>query len=402
MTESRQREMFYYDPKRRQVRGVFYVGGKRRMWSLMSFEDALIVGVVATGDDKGEPVYRSERDKRRSATLQGNAWHERRRALELEHPSAASRTVRQAAADYLKHVGATRREKTLAMYKATVDGFVAMHGAFAISKISKAHLDSWLRKQKQRGVSNTTVNLDIRQLRAFLNYCVHSEWLDRVPWVALEEETRRDVGTIPREAANALLAYLEKERARSKAVDRIATYRNWWRLVVLEIGTGMRPGEASTRKAEDFDWEKRRAVHVISNEIHHVKKSLERWQPIHPWAVAKLKADWEETKGDKWFLQNPDGSPAFTDTHVISHGLQRMWKKLGYDSANRDWKGAHGFRATLATELFEGGADPTGVQLALGHTQLSTTMGYNRRREEQKRRAIETVDLGEWLEKAGA
>ncbi len=49
MTPSRQRELFYYDARRRQVRGVFYLTGKRLMHALMAFEDAAILNVARSG-----------------------------------------------------------------------------------------------------------------------------------------------------------------------------------------------------------------------------------------------------------------------------------------------------------------------------------------------------------------
>lgn len=381
--------------KLQRVTGRFYVGGKWVKRVLANFS------TVGLGKD-GRPIDPSPAAAEKRAALLARRYAAVMKELEAkEDARAKGMTFRQGVNLYLDWIEANRSKKTHAMYAATADRFEPIVGRKPLPAISKTDIDSYITALRQDGLSSTSINLELRQLRAFFNHAYHSEWIDRVPHFRREEEPESDRGTLPPEAPGKLLAYIEGLRTTAKGRDA-QVYRNWWRYVVLEMGSFMRPGEARSRKVADLDF-KRGQVWAGNNEIHRMKKGRERWQPVQAWAMEKLEADLKESPGAVWLLEivskdRKRRKPAYRTTAPVSHFMARLWDAIGY--TERDWVAAHVFRATGATELLEAGAEETGVQHVLGHSQLSTTRRYVRRRDKQKRRAMDAVDFGKWMEQS--
>ncbi|KYC44048.1 hypothetical protein WA1_02590 [Scytonema hofmannii PCC 7110] len=54
---------------------------------------------------------------------------------------------------------------------------------------------------------------------------------------------------------------------------------------------------------------------------------------------------------------------------------------------------SHDFRRTFISELLENGVDMSTVKNLAGHSDIGTTIRYDRRGEQTKRRAVEAISI---------
>lgn len=158
-------------------------------------------------------------------------------------------------------------------------------------------------------------------------------------------------------------------------------------ILAVLYGLGLRRDEVSRLRLEDYDAEdssikirgkgnKERIVH-IPNEF--VEKALDRWIRIR-----------EHTPGPLFYHANSSKSVFYScenlSNQVIYYVVKKRFANVGIENVT-----PHDFRRTYVSALLSAGADLVQVSKLVGHENLQTTARYDRRPDEEKRKAAKSL-----------
>lgn len=143
---------------------------------------------------------------------------------------------------------------------------------------------------------------------------------------------------------------------------------------------GLRRAEIAALRIEDIDL-------VTGTLTVHGKRNKRRTVPIRNGAMSALR-DWLKIRGDEpgaLFCAIRKGGaliPGHMTTQAVYHVMRHRAQR-----ANVAAFSPHDMRRTFAGDLLDAGADISTVQRLMGHSNVSTTAGYDRRGERAKQEA---------------
>jgi site-specific recombinase XerD len=243
----------------------------------------------------------------------------------------------------------------------------------SLSELKRSHVQSFVEARLAGGVSGRTVERNLSDLKAFLNY-----WIDRgqsvSPGVFRVKPPKRGK-PLPRFLSETDYRHLENHvlestqaGGRDDVLDRVCFY-------LLSEG-GLRISEVCNLELGDIDLAGRRLM------IRHAKPDCDRVVPLSSNLHEALKA-YLPQRGE-------------AETNHLSIFRQRVIKKtLIGDRLRRYGRqiklevSTHRLRHTLATRLLNQGMPVTSIQRLLGHDRLDTTMIYARVHNETVQRDYE-------------
>lgn len=207
----------------------------------------------------------------------------------------------------------------------------------------------WL--QKERELSDRTVNCAISQIRFFTLYVLHRPWDDTqlpmrrfdtyLPYVPSQEETIHFISTIPDIKQKAMVAVM--------------------------YSSGLRIGEVCRLRYEDID-RKNMRVHVT-----HGKNRSDRYAVLSKNALGILTQYWFECGRPRGWLFPKQTDPSRPiDTFFLSWHIHEHEDRLGWPRRLT----CHSFRHAFGTHLYENGADLLTIKALLGHKSLNSTVIY--------------------------
>ena len=207
----------------------------------------------------------------------------------------------------------------------------------------------WL--QKERDLSDRTINTAVSQLRFFTIYVLHKPWDDNqlpkrkfdayLPFVPTQKETFEFIRTIPDLKQKAMVAVM--------------------------YSSGLRIGEVCHLRYEDIN---RTAMKV---HIHHSKNRQERFAPLSTYALDILTRYWFECgRPMGWLFPKQTDPSRPIDTFFLSRHIHRHEERLGWPKRFT----CHSFRHALGTHLYENGTDLLTIKAILGHKSLISTTIY--------------------------
>lgn len=244
-----------------------------------------------------------------------------------------------------------------------------------------------IRTQLANKYGASTANRHLSALRGVLKEC----W--RLGYVTAEEYQRAiDIETIKGQKANAaekgrhikpgeFSALLAKCDDGTKAGVRDAA------LIAIGYIAGLRRAELAGLQLADYRSDDSTLV------VRRGKGNKERVIPIADGAVAAL-TDWLEVRGpwsgaiftaiDKADQLQLGGMTA----QAIYYILERRARQAGVKAF-----APHDLRRTFAGDLLDAGADIATVQKLMGHANVNTTAGYDRRPAQAKRAAVNRLHI---------
>lgn len=159
-------------------------------------------------------------------------------------------------------------------------------------------------------------------------------------------------------------------------------------LIAVGYTCGLRRAELAGLHLEDLDTEQGALV------VRSGKGNKERVVPVAPGAMDAL-LDWLDARG-------PWAGPLFTrvsqtDNVQPTEGLSEqavyniLVKRAGQSSVKTF--SPHDLRRTFAGDLLDAGADIATVQKLMGHANVNTTAGYDRRDAKAKRAAVNKLHI---------
>ena len=205
--------------------------------------------------------------------------------------------------------------------------------------------------QKQRNLSDRTINCAISQLRFFTMYVLHKPWDDTqlpmrrfdtyLPFVPSQEETFTFINTLP--------------DIKQKA------------MVAIMYSSGLRIGEVCHLKYEDIS-RSRMQIHIT-----HGKNRSDRYAQLSKYALDILTKYWFECGRPKgWLFPKQTDSSRPIDTFFLSRHIHEHEDRLGWPRRIT----CHSFRHAFGTHLYENGTDLLTIKALLGHKSLSSTTVY--------------------------
>ena len=247
---------------------------------------------------------------------------------------------------------------------------VAFTSDIELDQLNPELLAQYLAHQQQRGIADHTYYSYFKHLRAFLQWCIAEELIEKNP---LRKFPRPIVGETARPVLNeSQIHELYQVLARDKTKFG---YRNLT-ITALLLGTGIRSGECAALHVSDVDTatgyllvrlgkgKKARPV-PISDTLH---KFL--WRYLSDYRAQMLpprNSVRYDRVGDYLFLNDDHAPLAVTGLQTL---MRRILAQINVRAAT------HIFRHTFANEYVRADGSLEKLRRILGHVSLETTQQY--------------------------
>lgn len=205
--------------------------------------------------------------------------------------------------------------------------------------------------QKERNLSDRTINHCISQLRFFTLYVLHKPW---------------DQYQLPMRKFDSYLPFVPSQEEVQIFISTLTDLKQK-AMVSLMYSAGLRIGEVCHLKYEDISREKMR-IHIT-----HGKNRSDRYAILSSQALDILTQYWlAYGKPKNWLFPKQGGADKPIDTFYLSRHIHAHETQLGWDRRLT----CHSFRHAFGTHLYENGSDLLTIKALLGHKSLHSTTIY--------------------------
>lgn len=205
--------------------------------------------------------------------------------------------------------------------------------------------------QKERKLSDRTVNAAISQLRFFTIYVLHKPW---------------DSSQLPLRRFDSYLPYVPSKEETLAFISSLPDLKQK-AMVSLLYSAGLRIGEVCQLKYSDVDRKKMR-IH-----ISHGKNRSDRYAILSVNTLAILTDYWfAYNKPMDWLFPKQRDRSKPIDTYYIMRNIKLHEERLGWEHRIT----CHSFRHAFGTHLYENGTDLLTIKTLLGHKSLNSTLIY--------------------------
>ena len=247
--------------------------------------------------------------------------------------------------------------KTLLHYKTLLTPFFnwsSEQGLERIDQVTLKHVRLYLFKCSESDFSETTVNTIARALRAFFNFCVTEEWLEKSPMhgMKMPKLPKKLPTVMSKEQVKKLLDSAESER------DKV--------IMMFFLDCGLRLSELCNLNYQDID------LKVGKVLIRSGKGNKDRVVFVGAKTIKRL-IKYFAVRGvpkpsEPLFLSDKT-SDRVTESGV-GQMLRRYERKLGFKC------NPHLLRRTFATESLRAGMDILTLQKFMGHEDITVLKHY--------------------------
>ena len=244
-----------------------------------------------------------------------------------------------------------KSEKTIAQYRRTAERFAQVTNKI-YTDIGVYDVRLFLGEEKQRGVSNRTLENTRANLSAFYQWLLQEDHITKNPLMSVQpikypDKIRLPFSTIEIDSLRLACRTL-KERA----------------IIEVLLATGIRVSELTDLRVDDLDFgslsvrvrngkgAKGRTVYMTDLARQHVRAYLMNRDVL-----------------DNYLFLNRTGAQLAPGG--VRHILKELGKRAGVDNVH-----PHRFRRTFATGLANRGMDIQEIRKLLGHSNINTTMEY--------------------------
>jgi integrase len=234
--------------------------------------------------------------------------------------------------------------------------FQAICGDIVLERINARHWDTYRIKRLEK-VTPTSVNIELRALKAFLNTCVRWGILEHSPF------NRQPFASVSQTSP----LFFTKEDFQ-KLLGAIK--ESWLRdAVCFTVATGLRCGELINLRWEDVDLQ-RRIFTVQSNPTFKTKQGKKRTLPLNEMAYNLLSLRHSQSIGEYVFTVK---GKQIAES-LISHAFKRAvrTKEIGLND-RLHW---HSLRSSFATWLVIDGCSIYAVSKLLGYSSVAITQKH--------------------------
>jgi len=244
-----------------------------------------------------------------------------------------------------------RSQKTLERYRYTIEKMMKMIDV-PIRKISIFHIRRYLSEEKERGISEITLEGNREVLSAYFGWLQKEGLIDTNPVANLGTIKYKKVKREPYSSVDIEKLKESCDCIRDKAI------------ICFLMSTGCRIGEVCALNLNDIDFDEKECL-VLG------KGKKERTVFLDDVTAMMLKryVDSRSDDNEALFVGKKRG------TRLTPAGVRYILRKVA-DKADVKNTHPHRFRRTLATTLIDHGMPIQEVATILGHDKLDTTMTY--------------------------
>ena len=207
----------------------------------------------------------------------------------------------------------------------------------------------WL--QKEKNLSDRTINHCISQLRFFTLYVLHKPW---------------DASQLPMRRFDSYLPYVPSQKETWAFIHSFSNLKHK-AILSLMYSAGLRVGEVCALRYEDISRSSMR-IH-----IRHSKARSDRYAILSRNALDILTQYWFHAGRPTGFLFPNRNDPARPmASYTVNQFIFAKEKQLGL----KHQLTCHSFRHAFGTHLYENGADLLTIKALLGHKSLNSTTIY--------------------------
>jgi integrase len=246
----------------------------------------------------------------------------------------------------------------------TLRHFGRLVGRCSSKQFTQNAIDKFI-LDRGKEVKRSTLNKDIRNLKAFTNWCRENRYLNGEIKVRLLKEDERPVKSLSTIQIRKLLS----------ASRPFPTLRM---RILLALGTGLRRGDIESLRVSDIDFENS----YVTTRSKKTRKSMGS-RPVPVPVVAELKK----------YVSGLD----FEQERLFNRRFnQRRWDKIREKLGLSDFK-FHDLRKTFGSVLAQNGISTAVTQKLLEHSSPDLTNKVYTNVDPVLRHAVDQIPAGDWL-----
>ena len=255
--------------------------------------------------------------------------------------------------EFLEYSMSHKARSTWLRDRLVLKGFKQFCGNRALLLIDKRVIDQFIGERVKK-LSRSTVNIDLRHIKAALTKAVEWGYLERNPAKGIKPLS------VPQTAPKFFT------EVQMKSIIGSIDYQPLKEIVIFAVNTGVRIGELINIKWSDVDFGNM-TVRISQKDGFETKSRKERTIPLNEKAYDVLSGI--ERKGEYVFARR-DGKKR--DKHFISRRFKACLTKEGLSNGFS----FHCLRHTFASHLVQKGVSLYIVSKLLGHANTKTTEIY--------------------------
>lgn len=207
----------------------------------------------------------------------------------------------------------------------------------------------WL--QRERNLSDRTINTAISQLRFFTLFVLHKPW---------------DNTQLPMRKFDSYLPYVPSQKEAVLFIDSLPDLMHR-AMISLLYSSGLRVGEVCALKYSDIE-RKNMRIH-----IRHTKNRSERYTILSKKSLDILTEYWFSSgRPTDWLFPARRDPLRPCNTYNVMRWMAEHEARLGWQHRLT----CHSFRHAFGTHLYENGADLLTIKHLMGHKSLNSTLIY--------------------------
>lgn len=223
----------------------------------------------------------------------------------------------------------------------------------------------WL--QKNRNISDRTINTCISQLRFFTLYVLHKPW---------------DPTQLPMRRFDSYMPYVPSQKETWQFISTMPDLKQRT-MIALMYSSGLRIGEVCHLRYEDID-RKNMRIHICRS-----KARQDRFAILSHTALNLLTEYWfAYGRPMGWLFPKQSGRDAPIDTFFLSRHIHAHERRIGWPERLT----CHSFRHAFGTHLYENGTDLLTIKALLGHKSINSTTLYVHLAASSHRSAVSPLD----------
>jgi len=246
----------------------------------------------------------------------------------------------------------------------TLRHFERLVGKCNSKQITQNAIDKYILKRGKE-VIRSTVNKDIRNLKALINWCKKNRYVNGEIEIKELKEDERPVISLSHTQIKKLLSTSKP-------------YKTMWMRILLALGTGLRLRDIEIWRVSDIDFENS----YVTTRSKKTRKSMGS-RPVPVPIMAELK---------KYVSELDAGQEKIFNDNFSRYRWKKIRHKLGLD----DFK-FHDLRKTFGSVLAQNGVSTAVIQKLLEHSSPDLTNKVYTNVDPVLRQAVDQMPAGDWL-----
>jgi len=246
----------------------------------------------------------------------------------------------------------------------TLRHFERLVGKCNSKQIKQNAIDKYI-LERGKEVIRSTVNKDIRNLRAFINWCRKNRYVNGEIEVKELKEDERPVKSLSNTQIKKLLSTAKR-------------HKTMWMRILLALGTGLRLRDIEPWRISDIDFENS----YVTTRSKKTRKSMgSRPVPVPIMAELKKYVCGLDAQQEKIFHDN-----------FSRYRWTKIRQKLGLEDFT-----FHDLRKTFGSVLAQRGVSTAVIQKLLEHSSPNLTNKVYTNVDPVLRHAVDKIPVGDWL-----